>query len=187
MIKDYPPSGMTQEDVWRELELLPVWQTRLLANTQSTEPVALPLPPPLASTEPPVLDAAVAWTQVSSVDGLCVFVVAGAPLSADAWQLLQNMAKAMRMAVTAPQAITEPLNALPASPAKMLIAFGEAVAQRLLASPLSLATLRGQRHPCYGKTLVATHDLAHLLQQPLDKAQTWQDLRLAMQVLADLP
>jgi DNA polymerase len=82
--------------------------------------------------------------------------------------------------------MTDPGHVLSASPAKMLIAFGEAAAQQLLASQASLLTLRAQLHACHGRTLVATHALDHLLQQPLDKAQTWHDLRLAMQALADL-
>ena len=96
------------------------------------------------------------------------------------------MAKAMRISLSPPQAMTDPGHALSASPAKMLIAFGAAAAQQLLASQASLPTLRGQLHVCHGRTLIATHALDHLLQQPLDKAQTWHDLRLAMQALADL-
>ena len=130
--------------------------------------------------------AALAWTQVASTDGVWLFVSLTASLSADEWQLLQNMAKAMRISLNAAQAMTDPGHALSASPAKMLIAFGAAAAQQLLASQASLPTLRGQLHACHGRTLVATHALDHLLQQPLDKAQTWHDLRLAMQALADL-
>ena len=130
--------------------------------------------------------AALAWTQVASTDGVWLFVSLTASLSADEWQLLQNMAKAMRISLSPPQAMTDPGHALSASSAKMLIAFGAAAAQQLLASQKSLPTLRGQLHACYGRTLVATHALDHLLQQPLDKAQTWHDLRLAMQALADL-
>jgi DNA polymerase len=129
---------------------------------------------------------ALAWTQVASTDGLWLFVSPTASLSADEWQLLQNMAKAMRISLSPPQAMTDPCHALSASSAKMLIAFGAAAAQQLLASQASLPTLRGQLHVCHGRTLIATHALDHLLQQPLDKAHTWQDLRLAMQALADL-
>jgi DNA polymerase len=117
---------------------------------------------------------------------LWLFVSLTAGLSADEWQLLQNMAKAMRISLRSPQAMTDPGHALSASSAKMLIVFGEAAVQQLLASQASLPTLRGQLQACHGRTLVATHALDHLLQQPLDKAQTWHDLRLAMQALADL-
>ncbi len=195
MIKDETASAMTREDVLRELELLPVWHLR--SGLPTTVPVApealssatLPANPSDSPAAPvlPVPEAVLAWTQVSSEDGACLFILAQAKLTEHEAQLLQNMAKAMRLAVQAPQAIDHPLTALQASQAKIAIAFGEAAAQQLLASNASLPTLRGQLHPCHGLTLVATHDLAHLLAQPLDKAQAWHDLRLAMQALAALP
>ena len=204
--KDQATPAMTQEDVLRELELLPIWHLRaslspLAPEAQAASPV--PVSPvqviPAPHVAPPVLPeqavpevvvpapvAALAWTQVASTDGLWLFVSLTASLSADEWQLLQNMAKAMRISLNAAQPMTDPGRALSASPAKMLIAFGEPTAQQLLASQASLPTLRGQLHACQGRTLIATHALDHLLQQPLDKAQTWHDLRLAMQALADL-
>jgi len=194
--KDQASSTMTQEDVWRELELLPMWHLRaglppLAPATQAVYPVPTV---PVAHVEAPVPAEAVvaepveamAWTQVGSEDGLWLFVSAMASLSADEWQLLQNMAKAMRIRLHTPQPMNYLNHDWSASPAKMLIAFGEAAAQSLLANQTSLTNLRGQLHACHGRTLVATHALAHLLQQPLDKAETWHDLRLAMQALADL-
>ena len=189
--KDETTPAMTQEDVLRELELLPMWHLRAGFAPLAPEVVmdyATPVVP-AAHVAAPVLPepvAALAWTQVASTDGLWLFVSLTAGLSADEWQLLQNMAKAMRISLRSPQAMTNPGHALSASSAKMLIAFGEAAVQQLLASQASLPTLRGQLHACHGRTLVATHALDHLLQQPLDKAQTWHDLRLAMQALADL-
>jgi DNA polymerase len=199
--KDEATPAMTQEDVLRELELLPMWHLRAGSAPLAPEVVmdyatpvvpaahvAAPVLPEQTVPESAVLEpvAALAWTQVASTDGLWLFVSLTAGLSADEWQLLQNMAKAMRISLRSPQAMTDPGHALSASSAKMLIAFGEAAVQQLLASQASLPTLRGQLHACHGRTLVATHALDHLLQQPLDKAQTWQDLRLAMQALADL-
>ena len=194
--KDEATPAMTQEDVLRELELLPMWHLRASLTPLAPEAKAVSAVPvsPAAHVAAPVVPepvllepvAALAWTQVASTDGLWLFVSLTASLSADEWQLLQNMAKAMRISLSPPQAMTDPGHALSASSAKMLIAFGEAAAQQLLASQKSLPTLRGQLHACHGRTLVATHALAHLLQQPLDKAQTWHDLRLAMQALADL-
>jgi uracil-DNA glycosylase len=214
--KDQATPAMTQEDVLRELELLPMWHLRagltpLAPEAHAASPVpvvpaahvAAPVLTEQVLQEPVVLEpvipepvipepvlpepvAAMAWTQVASTDGLCLFVTHTVSLSADEWQLLQNMAKAMRISLSSPQPMTDPDHALSASPAKMLIAFGAAAAQQLLASQASLPTLRGQLHACHGRTLVATHALDHLLQQPLDKAQTWHDLRLAMQALADL-
>jgi DNA polymerase len=209
--KDQANPAMTQEDVLRELELLPMWHLRagfapLAPEVHAASPVpvspvqvmpaahvAAPVLPEQAAPEVVVLEpvlpepaVALAWTQVASTEGVWLFVSPTASLSADEWQLLQNMAKAMRISLSSPQAMTDPGHALSASPAKMLIAFGAAAAQQLLASQASLPTLRGQLHVCHGRTLIATHALDHLLQQPLDKAHTWHDLRLAMQALADL-
>jgi DNA polymerase len=199
--KNEATSAMTQEDVLRELELLPMWHLRAsltplapAAQAESSVPVmpaahvAAPVvvEPDEAAQVAPEPIAALAWTQVASTDGAWLFVSLTASLSADEWQLLQNMAKAMRISLSPPQAMTDPSHALSASQANMLIAFGEASAQQLLASQASLPTLRGQLHACHGRTLVATYALNHLLQQPLDKAHTWHDLRLAMQALADL-
>ena len=199
--KDEATPAMTQEDVLRELELLPMWHLRagfaplapevVIDDATPVVPaahVAAPVLPEQTVPESAVLEpvAALAWTQVASTDGVWLFVSLAASLSADEWQLLQNMAKAMRISLNTPQPMTDPVHALSASSAKMLIAFGAAAAQQLLASQASLPILRGQLHNCYGRPLVATHALDHLLQQPLDKAQTWHDLRLAMQALADL-
>ncbi len=199
--KDQATAAMTQEDVLRELELLPMWHLRAgfaplapAAQAVSSVPVS-PVPVmPAAHIALPVLPepvvpepvAAKAWTQVASTDGVWLFVSLTASLSADEWQLLQNMAKAMRISLNTAQPMSNLGHALSASSAKMLVAFGAAAAQQLLASQASLPTLRGQLHACHGRTLLATHALDHLLQQPLDKAQTWHDLRLAMQALADL-
>ncbi|CAN4273744.1 hypothetical protein MCECM63_01304 [Methylophilaceae bacterium] len=204
--KDQATAAMTQEDVLRELELLPMWHLRASLPPLAPEAQAVSVVPvmPAAHVAPPVLPeqavpepvveesvlpepaVALAWIQVASTDGLWLFVTLTASLSADEWQLLQNMAKAMRISLSPPQAMTDPGHALSASSAKMFIAFGAVAAQQLLASQASLPTLRGQLHACHGRTLIATHALDHLLQQSLDKAQTWQDLRLAMQALADL-
>jgi DNA polymerase len=209
--KDEATPAMTQEDVLRELELLPMWHLRagltpLAPEAHAASPVpvvpaahvAAPVLTEQVLPEPVVLEpvipepvipepvAALAWTQVASTDGVWLFVSLTASLSADEWQLLQNMAKAMRISLNTVQPMMDPGHALSASSAKMLIAFGAAAAQQLLASQASLPTLRGQLHACHGRTLVATYALNHLLQQPLDKAHTWHDLRLAMQALADL-
>jgi DNA polymerase len=203
--KDEATSAMTQEDVLRELELLPMWHLRASLTPLAPAAQAVSSVPvmPAAHVEAPVVPEpvvpepdkaepvapepieALAWTQVVSTDGAWLFVSHTASLSADEWQLLQNMAKAMRISLSPPHAMTDPGHVLSASSAKMLIAFGETAAQQLLASQASLPTLRGQLHACHGRTLVATHALDHLLQQPLDKAHTWHDLRLAMQALAN--
>ncbi|MEY4928377.1 MAG: hypothetical protein RL279_116, partial [Pseudomonadota bacterium] len=116
--KDEATPAMTQEDVLRELELLPMWHLRASLTPLAPEAKAVSAVPvsPAAHVAAPVVPepvllepvAALAWTQVASTDGLWLFVSLTASLSADEWQLLQNMAKAMRISLSPPQAMTDP-------------------------------------------------------------------------------
>jgi DNA polymerase len=63
---------------------------------------------------------------------------------------------------------------------------GEPVTQMLLQSSEPLTKLRGKAYERHDVTLIATYDLAHLLQNLPDKAKTWDDLRLAMHTMQDL-
>ena len=67
--------------------------------------------------------------------------------------------------------------------AKIIVAFGESVAQNLLKSQEKLENLHGKLHAMKGSKLIATHDLMHLLAYPLNKANFWQDLCLARSYL----
>ena len=66
---------------------------------------------------------------------------------------------------------------------KLLITMGESTAQAILQSSESLPNLRGKLHQFQNLPLVATYDLAHLLQVSADKAQAWDDFCLAMHSL----
>ena len=85
---------------------------------------------------------------------------------------------------------------------KIIVALGKTAANALLregdaggighpsASPsrglgheATLASLRGKVHDFEGTPLVITYHPAYLLRTPLDKAKTWQDLSLAVQVI----
>ena len=71
---------------------------------------------------------------------------------------------------------------------KLIITLGEATARGLLQTQQSLAELRGTVHH-YGEQqipLIVSHPPAHLLQTPLDKRDSWQDLQLAMSICPTL-
>ncbi len=70
--------------------------------------------------------------------------------------------------------------------ASMVVAMGESIAQVLLKTQEPLENLRGKLHPLGHTQLLATCDLAHLLNNPLDKAKVWQDLCLARSYLQGL-
>lgn len=67
----------------------------------------------------------------------------------------------------------------------LILAVGEMAAQQLLKTEAALASLRGRVHQygVQGTPLVATHAPDCLLQSPMDKAQAWEDLKLARTTL----
>ena len=70
--------------------------------------------------------------------------------------------------------------------AKIIVAMGESMAQLLLNTQDSLENLRGKLHGAEKAHIIATYDLTHLLNYPLDKAKVWQDLCLARSYLQGL-
>jgi len=66
---------------------------------------------------------------------------------------------------------------------KVIVALGKTAANALLGREATLASLRGKVHDFEGIPLVITYHPAYLLRTPLDKAKTWQDLSLAVQVI----
>jgi len=66
---------------------------------------------------------------------------------------------------------------------KIIVALGKTAANALLGRDATLASLRGKAHDFEGVPLVITYHPAYLLRTPLDKAKTWQDLSLAVQLI----
>lgn len=69
---------------------------------------------------------------------------------------------------------------------RAILALGRVAAAALLGTQAPLPVLRGREHKFAGLPLVVTWDLAYLVRYPAAKAESWQDLKLAMK-LADLP
>ncbi len=69
---------------------------------------------------------------------------------------------------------------------KLIFAFGEAAAQTLTQSRVSLDELRGKVHDYHGVALVVSYSPAHLLTHTQDKAKAWADLCLAKASLLNL-
>jgi DNA polymerase len=182
---------MTREDIMRELELLPVWQLRV---------PALPCVEPNVVT-PKVVDVVVdesfiemrqtaklqeltqsqAFMHIASEDGHCIFVLPNVALQEDEAKLMHNICKAIRMSVKPAELSVITADIIQVAQPKLIIVMGETIAQTLLQSTGKLADLRGKIHKIQDIALVVTYDLAHLLQNLLDKAKVWDDLRLAMQ------
>jgi uracil-DNA glycosylase family 4 len=65
-----------------------------------------------------------------------------------------------------------------------ILCVGRIAAQRLLGTEMPLARLRGRVHDLDGRPVVVTYHPAYLLRSPGEKRKSWDDLKLALGVLA---
>jgi DNA polymerase len=123
------------------------------------------------------------------------------PFEGDAGKLLGNMLRAARLnqagsVLLAPLArltasgpaaagLSAALSALVASAQPdVVLVMGRLAAQALLQSSEPLGKLRGQVHSLHGAKTIVTYDANYLLRNPADKARAWDDLCLAMSLVA---
>jgi DNA polymerase len=66
---------------------------------------------------------------------------------------------------------------------KVIVAMGATAAEALLQTRAALAALRGQVHEYRGIPVVVTYHPAALLRNPNWKRPTWDDVRIARQLL----
>ena len=69
------------------------------------------------------------------------------------------------------------------SEASVIVAMGETAAQQLLNTTESLEQLRGKTHAYQNIPLIVTYDTQNMLQNLANKAKTWDDLCMALQLL----
>ncbi len=67
----------------------------------------------------------------------------------------------------------------------VILCVGRIAAQRLLGTELPLARLRGRVHQLDAVPVIVTYHPAYLLRSPGEKRKSWEDLKLALGVLAD--
>ena len=123
------------------------------------------------------------YAHILNDDGDWLFVLPNTALQADETRLLQNIFMAMRIKSKPAENSSNIADVINTTQPKLVVAMGEATAQAMLQSTEKLSSLRGTLQQFQGVALVATYDLSHLLQMPLDKAKVWDDLCLAMQIL----
>ena len=204
---------MAREDMMRELELLPVWQSRAPAPevaaikdaSRVLTPQDLELKPGLqvqvevavvkdslvnieesSDTLTPVPIESPTLSYIASENGEYLFVLPNAAMSAEELQLFQNIGKALRIKTKPAEISSDILTSINDVQAKLLVVMGEAAAQMILQSAEPITHLSGKLHQLHGVTLIATYDLLHLLQNPADKAKVWRDLCMGLQILQDL-
>ncbi len=66
-----------------------------------------------------------------------------------------------------------------------ILCVGRIAAHRLLGTEQALARLRGRVHRLDGVPVIVTYHPAYLLRSPGEKRKSWEDLKLALGVLAD--
>lgn len=191
---------MMREDVLKELELWPVWSLRRPLATQPKVLENLPevsLSSEMAQIESaPVEFSPVEQVQVAQTTALidtqtylsfqtenadCLVLHENKELSGEEEKLWANICKAMQFSQKMPARRATIRTILENQRPKVMIIFGEHVAQTMLPSAdLSSENMHSfENIPC-----VATFSLAHLLENPLDKGQAWRNLCHALALLA---
>ena len=185
---------MTRDDVLRELELLPVWKLRTPAvvvaeiisekTPEKIEVVIIAEAPQVAAKEQATLfeitlsnDKNWAFACESGMPAGRMDIgsqaCTGMPESSSI--LFNNIMHALHIEKPSKQQAASVTDI----DAKIIVAMGESVAQKLLNTQDSLENLRGKLHTIGNATIIACDDLAHLIASSPHKAKLWQDLCLA--------
>ena len=187
--KELPPAEPIFEQMQTKSDELPIESPEEQAVVQQEIPEdvnLVALSPSLVEelTAEPTVTIEQTFSYISSEDGHWLFVMPSTVLTSEEKQLFQNICKALRIRTKQPEISSSILSA--DIQAKLLFVFGEATARALTKMTEPLTSLRGKQLQLDKICLIASYDLAHLLQNPTDKAKTWQDLCLGLQVLRSL-
>ena len=187
---------MIREDVLRELELLPVWTLRApLPNQAAVEPIQV-MPVEAATlkiVESVVIEQAIIETP-QTVSSPAVFIISDdkkwafvlpAELTGQAADLFNNILRALHINKTQTSQTQQLVKDIAGLEVGVIVAMGEEMARLLFASAQTLENLRGKIHTVNGLPIMATYHPNELLQHALNKAKTWDDLCLAMDVLSN--
>jgi DNA polymerase len=177
---------MMREEVLKELELWPVWTLR---EPLAPQPKALEtMPEESVQIERGLVEVAKAAPSIETQTFLsfqteaadCLVLHQDRNLSQEEEQLWLNICKAMQFSQKMHTQHATISALLAHQRPKVMIIFGEEVAQNILPQVESFSeNLQSfQNIPC-----VVTFSLAHLLQHPLDKGKTWRSLCQALALL----
>ena len=171
---------MTREDMLRELELLPVWQLRAPVPLQPQPAETAPSVNPIIAEPAKAPSAQNAFNLTLSADKKWAFIMSASPdLTALQSSLFNNILLALKIDKTNKTVLT----GLVDIKAKVIIAMGETAAQQLLNSAESIESLRGKTHTCENVPLIVTYHPHDMLQNLANKARTWDDLCMAMEIM----
>ena len=187
---------MTREDVLRELELLPIWTLRApLVNQAAVEPIqTIPVEAiALEIVESVVIEQALT-EPLPAIASPAVFIISDdkkwafllpAELTGQAADLFNNILRALHINKTQTSHTQQLMKDITGLEVGVIAAMGEQMAQQLFASAQTLENLRGKIHTVNGLPILATYHPNELLQHALNKANTWDDLCLAMDALSN--
>ena len=201
---------MTREDMMRELELLPVWQLRaplpsvgLAASIESIQVKSIELI--IEKLDEKIVEQEIVtdateleviselqvikpqeFILIFSDDDDWLFIMPNAVMLIDELQLFQNICKALRIKTKSEQTSNNILSSIRDTHTKLLFVMGGTTVQTILQTSEPATNLFGKKHQVNGIALIATYDLAHLLQNPADNSKVWQDLCMGLQILQEL-
>jgi hypothetical protein len=120
----------------------------------------------------------------ASDDGQCLLVHHGESPSQDEIQIRNNITRAMRLNTKLLADVVSANQLLENHSPKVLVLFGEQVAQSVLAVDETLEDMRGIELDFNEHACIATFDMPHLIANVQDKRKAWQDLCMALALLA---
>ena len=171
---------MTREDMLRELELLPMWQLRAPMPLQPQPAETAPVVNPIIAVPAKIPGAQNAFNLTLSADKKWAFIMLASPdLPALQSRLFNNILLALKIDKTNKSVLTSLVDI----ETKVIIAMGETAAQQLLNSAESIESLRGKPHTFKNIPLIVTYHPHDMLQNLANKAKTWDDLCMAMEIM----
>ena len=171
---------MTREDILRELELLPMWQLRTPMPLQPQPAETAPVVNPIIAVPAKIPGTQKAFNLTLSADKKWAFIMLASPdLPALQSSLFNNILLALKIDKTNKSVLTSLVDIQ----AKVIIAMGETTAQQLLNSTESIELLRGKTHTFENIPLIVTYHPHDMLQNLANKAKTWDDLCMAMEIM----
>jgi uracil-DNA glycosylase len=161
----------TREDVLRELELLPVWKLR---TPPKVAELALEKLPEIVAEKP----AEISYICTISDDKKWGFICPETRMDiASQSMLFSNILRALKITKTNKIALEN------IGEASVIVVMGETAAQQLLNTTESIEALRGKTHTYQNIPLIVTYDTQNMLENLANKAKTWDDLCMALQLL----
>ncbi len=187
--------SLTQEDVLRELELLPVWraQSPAVASTPIEQTVSTDIEDVPAEPTPNVQTATIVVDNESKPEVRTEEIAPNLEKTTVAWMwvaspikdtvsqsLLDGMVNAMRLQKNE-MVLVHKRSEMARYQAKRMVLLGLNVANAVLAQPATdIQALRGRVHQLGETQYVVTHALQAMLEQPSLKKEVWHDLCLLL-------